>query len=223
MDILESRRAELVQELICFDDVNTSDDRRRDWGLPLSWKWDSRGGPMGQEISGSEALPGVEYYRHSFDIKLSLDDPNHVSQRTALLGKGAFGTVERIVCNGKVVARKRTKLNVERPHMSRRELRVMKQLNHPNIARLLGLIVRGEYIYILSYPVAEMTLMQYITLNNNGKQNGNWFNTLYGGMGCLSNALAYMHASGIKHGDIYDQNVLILGGSLILCDFGQAQ
>lgn len=47
--------------------------------------------------------------------------------------------------------------------------------------------------------------------------------TLTNGMGCLSNALAYIHGAGIKHKDIKPSNILVLGDVMILSDFGSAR
>ncbi|KAH9211138.1 kinase-like domain-containing protein [Leptodontidium sp. 2 PMI_412] len=98
------------------------------------------------------------------------------------------------------------------------EINILKQLNHQHIAQMCGVYVLGADLYSLSYPVAEMDLDDYM---RQGKHcDPTWVQSLIGGLGCLSRALAYAHSAGIKHKDIHAGNILVIGGMMILCDWG---
>jgi len=137
-----------------------------------------------------------------------------------VLGKGAYGEVMRVSCNGRYLARKRTSIDPKDEEWmnSMDEINILKQLSHQHIAQLCGVYVLGQELYSLSYPVAEKDLYSFL---QEGKiYDPTWVQSLIGGLGCLSRALAYAHAAGIKHRDIHAGNVLVIGGTMILCDWG---
>ncbi|KAG4438345.1 hypothetical protein IFR05_006189 [Cadophora sp. M221] len=182
------------------------------WHLSPRWTWDSRGGPKGQVHSSPaefQAAGGREYVDLAFPTKQKI------------LGEGAYGEVVRVSCNGRYLARKKTSIdpkyqkdmldNVD-------EINILKQLSHQHIAQLCGVYVLGTDLYSLSYPVAEMDLVRY--MRQCKIHDPTWVQSLIGGLGCLSRALAYAHSAGIKHKDIHAGNILVIGGTMILCDWG---
>ncbi|KAH7390125.1 kinase-like domain-containing protein, partial [Cadophora sp. MPI-SDFR-AT-0126] len=137
-----------------------------------------------------------------------------------VLGTGAYGEVVRVSCNGRYLARKQTSINPKDEEWlnSVDEINILKQLSHQHIAQLCGVYVLGQELYSLSYPVAEKDLYSY--LREGRIYDPSWVHSLIGGLGCLSRALAYAHSAGIKHRDIHDGNILVIGGTMILCDWG---
>jgi len=149
--------------------------------------------------------------------------PSVVEQRTIELGRGGFGQVTRILCNGKILARKMTVLDANKPGLTcsnMSELKTVKLLSHQHLTQLCGMYTLGQGIYSLYYPVADMNLRKYMSLMK--INDPNWARTLISGMGCLSDALAYTHDQGVKHQDIKPENILVWSGILILCDWGLA-
>ncbi|KUJ09302.1 kinase-like protein [Mollisia scopiformis] len=200
-------REELIKELLNFDQAHLPRSANQNWHLPWQWKWDPRG-PKGQLHKNPKDFHGVEY-------------PDHTPERNTVLGSGCFGEVRRVLCNGRVLARKKAIFNINRPRRTvpnSREIQALKKVDHRHISQLVGLYILNDDLYSLSYPVADMCIRDYMRLNRTG--DATWVNTLINGMGCLSNALAYMHSVGVKHRDIHNENVLVLGGCLIFCDFG---
>jgi serine/threonine protein kinase len=195
-----------LKDLLAFDEVSTM--RRVWWHLPPDWRWDAKGGPQGQIYSSAEDFPGVEY-------------PDFTPERRVSLGQGYRGEVRRRLCNGKFLACKKTSIDPEDLSAMQdniREIEALKKLSHQHISQLAGIFIHDNDLYSLSYPVAEMDLQGYLDLNRT--LDPTWVNSLIEGMGCLSNALAYAHAAGVKHADIHCGNIVIIGGTMILIDWG---
>lgn len=173
------------------------------WHLELDWNWDMKGGNRGQDHSSPEDFEKICGGEVIFDYT---------------------PIVHRVRCNGKFLARKQTQLNPkekEKLMENLKEIRAVKRLNHHHITELCGAYIMGTDLYSLYYPAAEMNLKQYLQL---GKvHDPTWVNTIISGMGCLSAAVRYSHDMGVKHKDIHVENILVLGGVLILCDWGASR
>ncbi len=210
----ESLHGQLLNKLLDFPPNLSQRTTRQTWHLSPNWTWDARGGPKGQIHSRPDEFRdagGEEYGDFT---------PN----KTSSLGRGVSGQVVRVLCNGRILARKQTSIDPkyeEEMIGNMEEINVMKNLSHQHIAQLCGLYVLEETLFTLYYPVAEMDLMKYLELNK--IYDPTWVHSLVGGMGCLSNALTYSHAAGIKHEDIHTGNILVLGGVLIFCDWGASR
>jgi hypothetical protein len=197
------------KDLLVFDEV--SNIRQMWWHLPPDWRWDINGGPRGQIYSSVEDFPGVEYADFTPEKKISL-------------GQGYRGEVRRRLCNGKLLACKKTRIDPDDLSAMQdniKEIEALKKLSHQHISQLVGIYIHDKDLYSLSYPVAEMNLREY--LDRNEIRNPTWVNSLMEGMGCLSSALAYAHSAGVKHKDIHCGNIVILGGTLILIDWGSSR
>jgi len=147
---------------------------------------------------------------------------------TRIIGSGAYGTV----CEGvdlksnKAVAIKRiTNLFIYPIETKRvlREISLLRLLNHPNIVKLLEVMIEGEpetfnTIYmIMEYFPSDLKKLFYsdIYLNNFQIET-----IMYQGF----LALDYLHSCQILHRDIKPANILINEDCTIkLCDFGLAR
>jgi serine/threonine protein kinase len=195
--------------LLVFDEVSCI--RKAWWHLPPQWKWDVNGGPRGRIYSNPEDFPGEEYADFTPEKRVSV-------------GRGIQGEVRRRLCNGRVLACKKTSIDPAHRIVSQesmKEVESLKKLSHQHISQLVGIFIHDNDLYSLSYPVAEMDLKGYLDLNRT--LNPTWVNSLIEGMGCLSNALAYAHAAGVKHRDIHCGNIVIIGGTMILIDWGMSR
>jgi hypothetical protein len=204
----EKQRLKKLKELLVFDEISAI---RRTWHLSPDWRWDSKGGPRGQIFSSVEEFPGEDY-------------ADFTTKKEVSLGRGYRGEVRRRLCNGRLLACKKTSVNLDdwiAMEDNMKEIEALKKLSHQHISQLVGIYIHDNELYSLSYPVAEMNLQQYLDLNQT--RNPAWVNCLIEGMGCLSSALAYAHAAGVKHGDIHCGNIVRIGGTMILIDWGSSR
>jgi serine/threonine protein kinase len=97
-----------------------------------------------------------------------------------------------------------------------RELNVMRQVQHRHCVRFLGSYTDFDHVNILSFPVADMDLAMFLDLPITLERR----KILYRGVGCLCNAIRYLHQNHIRHEDLKPQNILIHGDDIMLTDFG---
>uniref|UniRef100_A0A8C3UA80 Cyclin-dependent kinase 2 n=1 Tax=Catharus ustulatus TaxID=91951 RepID=A0A8C3UA80_CATUS len=136
-------------------------------------------------------------------------------QKVEKIGEGTYGVVykARNKVTGEVVALKKIRLDTETegvPSTAIREISLLKELNHPNIVKLLDVIHTENKLYLVfeflspcpcpHVPVPHSYLFQ------------------------LLQGLAFCHAHRVLHRDLKPQNLLINAeGSIKLADFGLAR
>lgn len=141
-----------------------------------------------------------------------------------VLGEGTYGVVvkARHRATGRLVAIKKYKQAEDDDHVrktSLREVRVLKQLRHPNVISLLDVFRRDGKLYLV-FEFVENTILQLIELKRHGLSPGEVRRYTYQ----LLNGVDYCHAHNIIHRDVKPENILVSkDGLLKLCDFGFAR
>ena len=141
------------------------------------------------------------------------------------IGSGAYGTVCEaiVVATGETVAIKRIDHIFDSTGLCKRILReisILRQLNHPNVSKLRGIIMPKDLetfkqLYIvLDYAPSDLKKMirSAITLEEDQVQMI-LYNILCG--------LNYIHSANILHRDLKTANILIYNDCQVkICDFG---
>jgi ubiquitin C-terminal hydrolase len=147
------------------------------------------------------------------------------------LGKGAYGYVDRVISTvshkeyaRKLIPRGRTfQRNKKILRDFERELGTLKKLSHHrHIVQLIGSYTDPTFVGILMSPVAECDLKDFLDRlavdgNHSSTANKSFARSFFG---CLASALSYLHDNTVRHKDIKPQNILVLGHTVYLADFG---
>ncbi|KAH6629850.1 kinase-like domain-containing protein, partial [Boeremia exigua] len=146
------------------------------------------------------------------------------------LGYGASGFVDRVRCRRIDLARKTIRCNRRlTKEEAVTEVEHLQRLQHRHIVRLVGTYLLKKDLVILLYPAAEWNLEEYMDELFEGRSEIAKTDaaTLSTFVGCLSNAIQYMHNNNVKHMDIKPKNVLIRDGffelEVYVADFGIAR
>jgi len=124
----------------------------------------------------------------------------------------SYETVAIKVVSTQGMSREETALQVEQ---FRREQRVMRSLNHPNILPLLDSGRQGSYLYLVMPYVRGGSLQDHVDQEFLSIPEAT---TIFEQ---VANAIDHMHANGLLHRDIKPANILLNDdGSLYLADFG---
>ncbi|KAF9768065.1 hypothetical protein IL306_014684 [Fusarium sp. DS 682] len=143
----------------------------------------------------------------------------------ARLGCGAHGFVDKIISNisHDVYARKTLKkargMSKARVDTFITELGVLKRVNHRHCVELIGSYSDPKHFALIMEPVGDYDLLQYY---DQAKDNADMLSIMRSFLGCLANALQYLHSSRIRHRDIKPSNIIIKGDRPLIADFGIA-
>ncbi|KPA84962.1 putative mitogen-activated protein kinase [Leptomonas pyrrhocoris] len=141
-----------------------------------------------------------------------------------ILGEGTYGVVmkARNRITGKLVAIKRFKQTEEDDHVrktSKREVRMLQQLRHPNVVRLEEVFRREGKLHLV-FEFIDKTILQVLEGTSRGIPSRDLRRYTYQ----LLRGVDFCHANNIIHRDVKPENVLIdQHGMLKLCDFGFAR
>ncbi|CAG5095135.1 Oidioi.mRNA.OKI2018_I69.XSR.g14048.t1.cds [Oikopleura dioica] len=159
---------------------------------------------------------------------MSLDSKNLDNyQRIEKVGEGTYGVVykSKYKLTDQLVALKKIRLEGEEdgvPATSIREICTLKELQHPNIVKLIDVILDTTKVYLV-FEYLYMDLKRYIDEQKTEKTRMDMgLTTSYAYQVCQ--AMDFCHSRRIIHRDMKPQNLLIDRGGLIkIADFGLAR
>nr|AAC99804.1 CTD kinase largest subunit [Kluyveromyces lactis] len=186
--------------------------------------------PRGPRAMGSSAeSAGDSHSRNIFGKKplalISFQDVKSSFQPLAQVGEGTYGKVYKAenVHTGKLIALKRLRLEQERdgfPITSIREIKLLQQLNHPNISLIHEIIVSDKNTISMGFQYMENDLSGMLMDKSIQFSDSNIKHL----MKQLFVGLQYLHQQQIVHRDIKGSNLLIDNrGNLKITDFGLAK
>ena len=145
------------------------------------------------------------------------------------LGSGGQGCVEAVSKDGfqyarKIVHQQRPLKPTDRDRILL-EAKIVHDLSHEHIVRIIETYQQGHIFVIIMQPVAKGDLAKYLDdLDNTaGHEADQYKEQLMGWFRCLANAMAYLHDAKVRHRDIKPRNILTIQGNVKLTDFGISQ
>jgi serine/threonine protein kinase len=156
---------------------------------------------------------------HSFESEYEM-------QGKVLLGEGTYGKVYKVrsIRTGEAVAIKQMKLDAQEegvPSTAIREVALLKELQHPNIVRLLDVHCKEPNKLVLVFEYLENDLKKYMKALKCTLSPGTVKNLAHQ----LCTGIEFCHANRIIHRDLKPQNLLIDQRLKLLkiADFGLAR
>nr|XP_021510482.1 cyclin-dependent kinase 2 isoform X3 [Meriones unguiculatus] len=146
-------------------------------------------------------------------------------QKVEKIGEGTYGVVYKAKnkLTGEVVALKKIRLDTETegvPSTAIREISLLKELNHPNIVKLLDVIHTENKLYLV-FEFLHQDLKKFMDAS---ALTGIPLPLIKSYLFQLLQGLAFCHSHRVLHRDLKPQNLLINAeGSIKLADFGLAR
>ncbi|KAL3674015.1 Cyclin-dependent kinase 2 [Phytophthora oleae] len=140
------------------------------------------------------------------------------------IGEGTYGVVYKSLDlkTKEVVALKRIRLETEDdgiPSTALREISVLRELEHPNIVRLLDCLQEDGKLFLV-FEFMDKDLKRFMEHKLGKLEPAQTKSFLYQ----LLKGLAFSHSRGIMHRDLKPQNLLVNNtGELKIADFGLAR
>ncbi|XP_029450627.1 cyclin-dependent kinase 2 isoform X3 [Rhinatrema bivittatum] len=146
-------------------------------------------------------------------------------QKVEKIGEGTYGVVYKAKnkVTGEVVALKKIRLDTETegvPSTAIREISLLKELNHPNIVKLLDVIHTENKLYLV-FEFLHQDLKKFM---DGSSISGIPLPLIKSYLFQLLQGLAFCHSHRVLHRDLKPQNLLINAeGAIKLADFGLAR
>ncbi|KAL5010336.1 hypothetical protein ScPMuIL_012641 [Solemya velum] len=146
-------------------------------------------------------------------------------QKIEKIGEGTYGVVykARDKTTGKLVALKKIRLDAESegvPSTAIREISLLKELDHPNVVRLLDVVHSEKKLYLV-FEYLNQDLKKYMDC---APAAGLPSSLIKSYLYQLLEGIAFCHAHRVLHRDLKPQNLLIdVDGNIKLADFGLAR
>jgi calcium/calmodulin-dependent protein kinase I len=160
------------------------------------------------------------YDRASFKSAFELEEE-------VVLGEGGFAVVKLAtsIKTGRKVAvkiAKRADIDHSRELALRREFQLLKNLNHPNIVKAIGLYEEDhQFYFVLEYMVGGELFERIVKKAQYSEKEAR------DAICCILQGVQYLHAHDIVHRDLKPENLLLVSdeddSSLKIADFGLAR
>lgn len=106
------------------------------------------------------------------------------------------------------------------------EISILRVLDHPNIIKFAGAYAQDDFLFIISLPVANPNLKQFLSEQPSPKPRISEMQ-MWEAVDGLASALAYFHTKAIGHFDVKPNNILVryFSSSIqcMLADFGSSR
>jgi len=161
-----------------------------------------------KKSAAKEEEPLAVNYRVFLPERFEVDITARYAMDKLTLGEGGYGKVfiarDRELSSRRVAVKKVTKTSSKSvPEALANEIRVMKELDHPCICKLLGTFDQGRVMFFIMELCEGGELFDRIIAN--GKIDVRLSADI---VGQVSSALAYAHGRSIAHRDIKPENVV---------------
>lgn len=146
-------------------------------------------------------------------------------QKIEKIGEGTYGVVYKAKdkTTGQMVALKKIRLDTESegvPSTAIREISLLKELDHPNIVKLLDVVHSEKKLYLV-FEYLNQDLKKFMDSVPNGKIS---LPLVKSYLWQLLKGISYCHSHRVLHRDLKPQNLLIdVAGNIKLADFGLAR
>ncbi|RQM24319.1 hypothetical protein B5M09_001613, partial [Aphanomyces astaci] len=165
-----------------------------------------------------------QFDRHRTRANAAIMERYQKIEKNGTIGEGTYGVVYKAkdLKTGHTVALKRIRLEVEDegiPSTALREISILRELEHPNIVRLLNCLQDSGKLYLV-FEFVDRDLKRHMdkTLGTVDPM------LIKAYMYQLLKGLAFCHARGVMHRDLKPQNLLVSeSGTLKIADFGLAR
>ncbi|KAK6485227.1 cyclin-dependent kinase 2-like isoform X5 [Huso huso] len=148
-----------------------------------------------------------------------------IFQKIEKIGEGTYGVVYKAKnkLTGQAVALKKIRLDAETegvPSTAIREISLLKELNHPNIVKLLDVVHTEKKLYLV-FEYLDQDLKKYM---DSSQPVGMPLPLVKSYLFQLLQGVSFCHSHRVIHRDLKPQNLLInLAGAIKLADFGLAR
>ncbi|XP_041371838.1 cyclin-dependent kinase 2-like [Gigantopelta aegis] len=146
-------------------------------------------------------------------------------QKIEKIGEGTYGVVykARDKLTNRLVALKKIRLDAESegvPSTAIREISLLKELDHPNVVKLLDVVHSEKKLYLV-FEYLNQDLKKYM---DSAPPAGLSLDLVKSYLYQLLQGIGYCHAHRVLHRDLKPQNLLIdVDGNIKLADFGLAR
>lgn len=179
-------------------------------------------------ISDEDEMAGVAQHGLT-SVNKAITEESVLLQRgfviADVLGEGSYATVwsgiynkTKSKCAIKVINRNKAPKDFLRKFMPR-EIKILKQVRHPNIIGLLDVVEIGHKVYIAMQLAGHGDMLEYIKLRGALKENKaqDFFHQ-------LAEGIHYLHNKNFIHRDLKCENLLLDAQNILkISDFGFAR
>ncbi|KAH8595585.1 hypothetical protein B0O99DRAFT_686575 [Bisporella sp. PMI_857] len=143
------------------------------------------------------------------------------------LGYGSFGIVDEVehTLTRKHFARKAIQIRPSSSFLTvdkaQKELIALRKLKHEHIVKVVASLQSQDQFSFIIYPVANYNLSEFMHSDQWRSAEARSLISVW--WGCLTSAVAYIHAASYCHLDLKPANILIVDNRVLISDFGSVQ